>query len=145
MNEMKQLVNWVRARRLDRDWSQAELAKRAGISRTAVSAIEGNRLVPSVAAALSLAEGLECSVEELVGAAAAGLRLKSGWAWPPLKLPCRYWHAEVAGRTLLYTVESVGLARGPHDGVVDATGPKENRMARPEETLVMACCDPAAG
>jgi len=38
----------VLARRLAREWSQAELAERAGISRAAVSAIEGERLSPSV-------------------------------------------------------------------------------------------------
>jgi DNA-binding XRE family transcriptional regulator len=43
------------------------LAERVGISRAAVSAIEGERLSPSVATALALAEVFECSVEELFG------------------------------------------------------------------------------
>ena len=50
---------------LARQWSQADLAQRAGISRAAVSAIEGERLSPSVATALALAAVFECSVEEL--------------------------------------------------------------------------------
>src|SRR4051794_29327800 len=67
MAEKQDLPNRVKSHRLKRGWSQAELAHRAGISRTAVSAIEVNRLVPSVAAALSLANALDCSVEELFG------------------------------------------------------------------------------
>jgi DNA-binding XRE family transcriptional regulator len=58
--------NRIQSWRLTRAWSQAELAERAGISRAAVSAIEGERLSPSVATALALAEVFECSVEELV-------------------------------------------------------------------------------
>ena len=57
--------NSVLARRRAREWSQADLARRAGISRAAVSAIEGERLSPSVATALALAAVFECSVEEL--------------------------------------------------------------------------------
>lgn len=60
-------ISPVQTRRLARQWSQAELAERAGISRAAVSAIEGERLSPSVATALVLAAVFECSVEELFG------------------------------------------------------------------------------
>src|SRR6202030_4317371 len=56
--------NRVRAYRRERNWSQADLAQRAAISRTAVSAIEINRLVPSVAAALALAAAFGCTVED---------------------------------------------------------------------------------
>jgi len=57
----------VARRRAACGWSQAELARRADIPRTSVSAIEGDRLTPSVTAALALARVLECSVEELFG------------------------------------------------------------------------------
>ena len=69
MNDRILSSNPVLARRLAREWSQAELAARAGISRAAVSAIEGERLSPSVATALALAAVFECSVEELFGRA----------------------------------------------------------------------------
>jgi putative molybdopterin biosynthesis protein len=65
------LHNRVRARRLERAWSQLDLAEQAGVSRTAVSAIEGNRLIPSVGAALSLARAFRCTVEELFGLSVA--------------------------------------------------------------------------
>ena len=71
MNDRIISSNPVRRRRLARQWSQADLAERAGISRAAVSAIEAERLSPSVAAALALAAVFECSVEELFGRAAA--------------------------------------------------------------------------
>jgi DNA-binding XRE family transcriptional regulator len=51
-----------------------ELAGRAGISRAAVSAIEGDRLSPSVTTALALAAVLDCSVEELFGCGKSGKR-----------------------------------------------------------------------
>src|SRR5438128_7709196 len=95
----------VRQRRTAKGWSQAELARRAGISRAAVSAIEVNRLVPSVAAALALATALDGTVEDLFGAA----RPAPGgptWAWPARREPCRFWRASVGGRTLIYPVEA---------------------------------------
>ena len=58
-------MNHLREHRARRGWSQEELARRAGLSRAGISAIETDRLVPSVAAALALAEALECRVEDL--------------------------------------------------------------------------------
>jgi len=45
--------------------SQAELARRAGLSRQVVNTVERERVVPSVLIALALAEALECSVTDL--------------------------------------------------------------------------------
>jgi len=77
MAKDRQARNDVKNRRLDRGWSQHELAARAGISRAAVSAIEINRLVPSVAAALALAQSFDCSVEDLFGQGATRRRTRS--------------------------------------------------------------------
>ena len=85
----------VQLRRSAREWSQAELAERAGISRAAVSAIEGERLSPSVATALALAAVLECSVEELFSRTAIPVATATKWAWPPCADICRYWEAEI--------------------------------------------------
>jgi DNA-binding XRE family transcriptional regulator len=57
------LSNRVKVSRIARNWSQEELARRSGVSRTGISAIEVGRLVPSVATALSIAEALGCRVE----------------------------------------------------------------------------------
>jgi molybdate-binding protein/DNA-binding XRE family transcriptional regulator len=121
------------------------LARRAGISRPAVSAIEINRLVPSVAAALALAESFGCSVEDLFGAEDPGRDSKSQWAWPAPKEPCRFWQATVGHRRLLYPAETTASGILEHDGVY-ASGNLHYRVKpESEKTLILACCDPAAG
>jgi len=127
-------------------WSQAELARRAGIPRTTVSAIEGERLTPSVRTALLLARVLECTVEELFGHAGAE-RGTSGaqWAWRPRSEPSRYWEAEVGGRRWWYPAESLAVNGLGHDGVWDGERGGEPDRSIATSTLVMATCDPAAG
>lgn len=142
MSSAASVQNKVRIFRLGRGWSQAELAERAGISRAAVSAIEIERLVPSVAAALSLAEALGCRVDELF--VLPGGKAETAWAWPATTDPCRYWHAEVSGRTLLYPVEAIGLGVIGHDGISEFGILHPRSQNLPEHTLVMASCDPAA-
>ena len=65
MAQIPSIENHLREHRARRGWSQEELARRAGLSRAGISAIETYRLVPSAAAALALAEALECRVEDL--------------------------------------------------------------------------------
>ena len=60
-------TNRVREYRIKLDYTQAQLAEKVGISRTAVTAIEGSHLVPSVATALGLATALKTTVENLFG------------------------------------------------------------------------------
>jgi transcriptional regulator with XRE-family HTH domain len=57
--------NRLRDRRTRVGWSQEELARRSGLSRAGISAIETDRIIPSAAAALALASALECRVEDL--------------------------------------------------------------------------------
>jgi molybdate-binding protein/DNA-binding XRE family transcriptional regulator len=137
--------NRVRAYRQERGWSQADLATRAGISRAAVSAIEINRLVPSVAAGLALAAALACTVEDLFGLAAIGSADGPQWAWVPERCPCRYWEAQAQGRTLRYPAEATAAGLVPHDGVFRDGRCSTRGTADPAATLVLASCDPAAG
>ncbi len=137
------LDNRVKPLRQARGWSQADLAEAAGLSRTGVSAIEGQRLVPSVAAALALAKALGCTVEELFG----GSRPQSQgvqFAWQPASFPCRYWAAEVAARNWLYPVENGPRGGLGHDGRVENAAALPVAIERASETLVLASCDPAA-
>jgi molybdate-binding protein/transcriptional regulator with XRE-family HTH domain len=143
MSDTRQLKNQVRARRLARPWSQAELAERAGISRAAVSAIEIGRLVPSVAAALSLAETLDCSVEDLFRSGSSQAS-EPAWAWPPSRESCRLWQATVGGRNWLYPVETTAAGVVEHDGILENGSVRTRGRFDPEKTLVLACCDPAA-
>jgi molybdate-binding protein/DNA-binding XRE family transcriptional regulator len=144
MSEEQPLQNRVRAHRLAHGWSQEELAARAGVSRAGVSAIETGRFVPSAATALTLAAVFGCRVEDVfsLGTEKAG---QPNWAWQPPRDPCRYWHATVAGRKLLYPAEPTNLGAAPHDGVLKEGALRERSSAPPEDTLVIACCDPAVG
>jgi molybdate-binding protein/DNA-binding XRE family transcriptional regulator len=135
----------VAARRAARGWSQIELARHAGIPRSSVSAIESERLTPSVTAALALACALECSVEELFGGGGSPPSDGPAWAWPPRSEPCRYWEAEVGGRRWLYPVEGGALNAVPHDGVWQGGVGRDSGSPVTETTLVVACCDPAIG
>jgi molybdate-binding protein/DNA-binding XRE family transcriptional regulator len=136
--------NLIRAYRQQRGWSQAELANRAGISRAAVSAIEMDRLVPSVAAALALAAAFGCKVEDLFGLATTG-QPEPCWAWPPASTPCRFWLAQVRERLLRYPAEPTAVGVVAHDGVQHMDAIQNCGEVNPATTLVLACCDPAAG
>lgn len=139
-------INRVRECRTAAGLTQAELAERADISRTAVTAIEGGRLVPSVAAALALARTLGCSVEELFGTPLQ--QWQPAWAWTPGRTPSRYWLAEVSGAVRAFPVESTPRGEMAHDGVAaDSSDSAVDRLSgssiEPRDTLVMAGCDPA--
>lgn len=133
--------------RAGRGWTQGELAEQAKIPRTTVSAIEGGRLTPSVAAALQLARALGCSVEELFGAGRdTGRREEAEWAWRPvMEASSRYWEAETDGRRLLYPVEALSGSAAAHDGVWRGGVLHGNARTDARMTLTLAGCDPAAG
>jgi molybdate-binding protein/transcriptional regulator with XRE-family HTH domain len=144
MSTRSPLENQLKIFRQARGWSQEELARRAGISRTEISAIEIRRLVPSVATALALAGVLECRVDDLFA-----LPSRSGpaeeWAWTPTREPCRFWRAEIGGRHILYPAESGSVGVVAHDGILAYGRLQSQPHQSPTETLVMACCDPAVG
>jgi molybdate-binding protein/DNA-binding XRE family transcriptional regulator len=131
----------VKQFRLERGWTQEELAVKARISRTAISAIEMRRIVPSVAAAMSIALAFGCRVESLFGGDEQVRQ--PAWSWPPRVETARYWEAEVQGRRWLYPVEWSGMTAS-HDGVVRDGRLHGRGRFLPEQTLVLASCDPAA-
>jgi molybdate-binding protein/DNA-binding XRE family transcriptional regulator len=145
MTSASPLDNPVRRRRQARGLSQAQLAQAAHISRAAVSAIESSRLVPSVAAALSLARSLDCTVEELFAAGRSLPLAAPQFAWLPRAFPCRYWGADVGGRTLLFPVENGPRGGLVHDGVAHSPDVRGVNRSLAEKTLIVAGCDPAAG
>ncbi len=61
--------DWVRNRlkvlRAERDWSQAELGGRLGVSRQAVNAIETGKYDPSLPLAFKLARLFDLRIEEI--------------------------------------------------------------------------------
>lgn len=135
--------NRVRELRKRQRWAQIELAKKTQLSRTAISAIEGRRLVPSVAAALSLARVFQTSVEDLFGSPPPEPKpTEPEWAWV-VSDDARWWAADVDGRPLLFPVEDSPTAFFPHDGHGPAATANLPDLAR--RTLVIATCDPAVG
>lgn len=59
------MKNTIKVERAKKNWTQAELAERIGISRQAVNAIETGRFVPSTVLALKMAKQFETTVEIL--------------------------------------------------------------------------------
>ena len=57
--------NIIREKRKERGLSQEELAKKCGVSRQTVNAIENNKYGPTLALAFSLAKELRTTVDEL--------------------------------------------------------------------------------
>lgn len=143
MSHQKQPIYRVREFRERNGWSQAELAEQAGISRTAVSAIEGERLTPSVAAALALAASFGCSVEELFGR--RGKTTAPRWAWPRDHSPGRCWLAEHQGEFLAYAPSDLPASFWPHDAATPAESLSATTQDLARRTLVIATCDPAVG
>ena len=64
------LGEWIRLQREQRGWSQSELARRAGLSATAINLLESNRRrQPQSDTAQKLARAFDLSVEEMYRAA----------------------------------------------------------------------------
>lgn len=130
--------------RRDRGWSQETLAARADVSRAEVSAIETGRLMPSVAAALRLAQALDTTVEHVFSTDLPEPEVQWAWAVPPRE-DGRVWHAAVKGRTLAFPVELTAAGVLPHDAWFDGERMYPRNTAPPEQTLVIAGCDPLVG
>ena len=60
-----EVTSYVRVRRLACGLSQQQLAQRVGVTRQAISAMEGGQYSPGTAVALKLAEVLSCRVDDL--------------------------------------------------------------------------------
>jgi putative transcriptional regulator len=60
--------NDIRERRLERDLSQADLAKAMGVSRQTINSIETEKYTPSLPLALALARFFDVRVEEMFDA-----------------------------------------------------------------------------
>jgi molybdate-binding protein/DNA-binding XRE family transcriptional regulator len=138
-------INHLRECRAAAGLTQAQLADRAGISRTAVTAIEARRALPSVAAALALAKALDTTVEAIFARSeAAGP--PAAWACEAPGEPRPYWEAEVGGNRWLYRADASPMLTPLPDGVVTTPSRAQaSTLTRAPETLVVAGCDPAAG
>lgn len=59
------MKNRIRVLRAEHDWSQAELARRVGVSRQAVNAVEVGKHVPSLTLAFEIARVFGCRIEDI--------------------------------------------------------------------------------
>jgi putative transcriptional regulator len=57
--------NRLKVLRAERDWSQAELAERLGVSRQTVNALETSKYDPSLPLAFKIARLFGLSIEEI--------------------------------------------------------------------------------
>lgn len=57
--------NRVRELRLERGWTQQELADAVGVSRQSINSVERERYVPSLPLALTFARVFRCSIEDI--------------------------------------------------------------------------------
>lgn len=59
--------NIITALRKEKDWSQADLANKSGVSREMIGKYERGEAVPSIEAAKKIADAFEVSLDYLVG------------------------------------------------------------------------------
>lgn len=59
------MKNTIKVERAKKNWTQAELAERIGISRQAMNSIETGKFVPSTLLALKMAKVFGTSVEKI--------------------------------------------------------------------------------
>jgi putative transcriptional regulator len=59
------LNNKVRDFRVERGWTQQELAEKVGVSRQSINSIECERYVPSLQLALMFARVFRCSTDDI--------------------------------------------------------------------------------
>ncbi len=65
MPTLSSVKNRLRVLRAEREWSQAELAQRLGVSRQTVNAIETGKYDPSLPLAFAMARLFELSIEQI--------------------------------------------------------------------------------
>lgn len=76
----KMLGATARARRLDNEMSQEQLADASGLERSYVGRLERGGSQPTLLALLKLARGLDCDVADLVGPVEKAFRRRRGSA-----------------------------------------------------------------
>ena len=62
MLEMKNLIKVERAKK---NWTQADLARRVGVSRQAANAVETGKFIPSTVLALKMAQAFGTTVDQV--------------------------------------------------------------------------------
>ncbi len=157
----------MRRARVARGLTQDELARRAGLSRQALGAIESGAYQPGVGAALALARELGHSVEALFGAPAEPSHIEADWmgapdapggaarrAAAPARGPVALGRvavalARVGGRLVALAQPPLAMRLAAAAGVLEHATGRHARVAafrtqqEIDATLLVAGCDPA--
>ena len=152
---MAHISKVLRHAREARGFTQLELARRAGISRQALGALEAGVYQPGVTVALALARELGDTVEGLFGGEPAdeSHRIRVSWARdeaPPAADPARRVAlARVGGKVVAVPYAAARLALTSPAGVVEQSGRRHTEIAtfrtaaEIDSALLIAGCDPA--
>ena len=62
---MGAVINRVKELRIERQWTQQQLADAVGVSRQSINSIERNRYVPSLELALQFARVFSCATDTI--------------------------------------------------------------------------------
>lgn len=139
----------VKQFRLQRGWSQQELAEMIKVRRQAVYDIESGRYLPNTAIALRLARLFNCRVEDLfveqVEDEIQTVQLLDGDSEPSTRLALGRVRDRLIGLSLRGT-ESIPFGLRPADGLL-TQDKKSVRMLAPagrlDKTIILMGCDPA--
>ena len=143
----------LRLARQARGFSQQQLARMAGVSRQAVSAVESGLSDPSLRVALALARALGLTVEEMFGARTPAPQVDAQPLSPLGDGGGRVTLAAVGNTFVALPLSGAAVSRSgfiPADGLAGpaAAGPGRSirsirPLSPPRPTLVVAGCDPA--
>jgi molybdate-binding protein/DNA-binding XRE family transcriptional regulator len=145
----------VRNARAARGITQLELARRAGISRQALGAIESGLYQPGVVVALNVARELGETVETLFADndEQQCTRIDASWSDPEMvpaqSSACKVALARVAGKVVAVRQPAARLWLSPAAGILDQIGSRRAGVstywsqAEIDSTLLIAGCDPA--
>jgi molybdate-binding protein/DNA-binding XRE family transcriptional regulator len=154
------IENRIRSHRQAAGLSQQELARRCGLTRQAINAIEAGHYIPSTLVALRLSMTLGCRVEELFRLTEAPIRVEAEWLGDtPVKDigRRRIQLARVGNRLLarpLIGAAAFAAADGLTEPVVPPSRARRGGKPRvtidlwvdaelPDRTVVVFGCDPA--
>ncbi len=59
------MKNRIRVLRAEKDWSQADLAEKVGVSRNSINAVENGKFDPSLPLAFRIADAFELKIEDV--------------------------------------------------------------------------------
>ena len=59
------MKNTIKVERAKKNWTQADLAEKVGVSRQAINAVETGKFVPSTVLALKMARAFEATIENI--------------------------------------------------------------------------------